>query len=91
MPGAAEGLLGLLEIACWVAVVRRWLRKGMPTPRWVHALAVSSGAVGIACAVQLSAWRALTVGRFILLLFGLPVAVYVGWLWLCGPDAKGRQ
>ena len=83
--------VGGVVFVAWLVSTYFWVRRGCPMPKWLHVFGVG------ACAGRagLGAWLVALGGRPIWIALacglGFPAAVYVGWLWMFGPDWAGRR
>ena len=88
---------GIVFVA-WVACIVLWVRQGCPIPKWLHVLAGALLVVGIIAVVIIGITGMLGItGRLSLKLAVLciivpPAGMYIGWLWMLGPDpTKDRK
>ena len=79
-------VVGGVVFVAWIVSMYAWMRRGCPMPTWLHVFALVAfvaGAglgVGIVVLAGRPVWLALACG------LGLPSGVYVGWLWMFGPE-----
>ena len=70
----------------WIDSMFSWIRRGCPIPRWVHILAVILSGSGLVLAVTLRMMGILTLELATSCIAIPPVATYISWLWLFGPE-----
>ncbi|MFC1601733.1 hypothetical protein ACFL34_05235 [Candidatus Sumerlaeota bacterium] len=75
-------LVGLVSIY-------RWVRRGMPTPRWMHLGAATATCLGILCLTAIAIWEPYMISATLTLalLIAPPALWYVIWLVCVGPDS----
>lgn len=70
----------------WVACIVLWVRQGCPIPKWLHLLAGALLVVGIMAVVILGITGMLSLKVAVLCIIVPPAGMYIGWLWILGPD-----
>lgn len=79
-------LFEVITFIAWIDSMLSWVHRGCPIPRWVHFLAVSLWGSGLIAAVTLWLMGILTLELAAACIVTPPVATYLGWLWMFGPE-----
>ena len=81
---AGNAIVLVLLVVC----IAGWVRRGFPTPRWVHVFAGALLLAGI-IAIPLLGGAGMLSMRLAVSCIVLPPAIaYGGWLWMFGPWAR---
>ena len=92
MTSVAWHVIGGIVFVAWLAYIVLWVRQGCPIPKWLHVVAGALLVVGIMAVVILGITGRLSLKLAALCIIVPPAGMYIGWLWMFGPDpTKDRK
>ena len=79
-------VIGGIVFVAWVVSMYAWMRRGCSMPKWLHVLALVAFVVGAGLGVGLVVLGGRSIRTALACGLGFPSGVYVGWLWMFGPE-----
>jgi hypothetical protein len=78
-------IVGGVVFIAWLVHMYLWIRRGCPTPLWLHVLAIIAFVLGTGLGLYLFAHVGRSIGTTLACALGFPAGTYLGWLWVFAP------
>ena len=78
--------VGLVLFILWISNMISWIRRGVSIPRYIHLLATVLTSISIGCLIGMAFSGLITLKFALGFVLIPPVATYLGWFWLGGPE-----